>query len=134
MTKKKSLSTSRLKELGEFENIIDLIEEDSKSKKSKLTEKDESDTQELNEFLKIEHDRLKKMFIFFTDKISNFIKTPQTRQLLKIQKANTSKVKNQVRNHIKDVSSNFNLNLASIWNSSYFYNENKKENTTTNNN
>lgn len=97
-----------------FEDAADLALTQGKSQRERKI-----DNFDLFNFLEYEYDRLEKLATFFTHKLENLKKYPQTEKLIERQRSLRDKLKLEVIERISSTSSIFTQHLEQIFDKSF---------------
>ena len=125
MTIKKKLSNlteNQKKELKGFEEVVDLVIEDSDRKEIERSKKDiekRGDLHELYNFLEHEKTRLSRIDSFFSSKVDNLGENAQTQVLIKRQYSRIEQAKETLLPKLSQTDSSLQKQLRQIFNSAF---------------
>jgi len=118
MDKKEKLLKEKLKVLEGFEDILDLLDEDTPLKKGAVTNDKLADNYQLYNFLENEIRRLSALVNFFTKKTDN-LEHAQTEMLIDNQKIEIIQCKKVLINHLKQPNQPLRKRIEFIWDSAF---------------
>ena len=120
--KKKVIKKIKAEGMDGFEDIADMAEPISKSQRERNI-----DNFDLFNFLEYEYDRLEKLSVFFSHKLNNLKKYPQTEKLIERQTKLRDKLKVDVLQRICPSNSIFTQHLEQIFDKSFANNNTNPE-------